>query len=252
MRNEEQPIIPECFQQFEKFPGAFFSDGKLIFTYYSGLLLFLQAIIGIILFFVFAYIVVKTGLARNGLMFGFFMAVYLLLDIIVSLQVNTFTVIDYTNNQLFKELCLFQKSLFTYGYVEIEDILQVSNNVIPYIINPEGKNNRVKVNDKSNLFHKYVVSFLVNNGDIVDFIELGAYDEYYEVSKNLAKAISQHWGIPLMVCGNNQRLYVRGEGERYHLAQVGIRYSYTRSVCISIFVLIVLSLFFFAYLGRIG
>ena len=156
------------------------------------------------------------------------------------MQVNIYTAIDYTNNELFKVFSVFGRTIFTFGYVEVKDILQVSNNVIPQFVNPEGKNNRVKPNKKTNLFHKYVVSFLVNNGDIIDFLELGAYDEYYEVSKNLAKAISLHWGLPLMFCGDSQRLYVRGEEERYHLAQEGIPYSYSRSLYIFFCIVIIL------------
>ena len=246
MDNEEKAensVIPECFRQFEKFPGAIFRDGKILFTHYSNFLLFLQSIIGILLFVLFAYLLIKTGFAKNGLIFGISLAIYLILDIIFSLQMTIYTAVDYTNNELYKEFCLFQKTIFTFGYVEIEDILQVSNNVIPQIVNPEGKNNRVKVNKKTNFFHKYVVSFLVNNGDLVDFLELGGYEEYYETSKNLAKAISQHWGIPLMVCSDSQRLYVTGEEERYHLALEGIPYSYSRSVFIVICIMVTIAVF---------
>ena len=246
MSNEEKAeisVVPECFRQFEKFPGAIFRDGKILFTHYSNLFLFIQGIVGVLLFFAFLYILLKSGLVKSGFMFGLYTSLYMIISIIISLQVNIYTVIDYTNNELYKEFCIFQNTIFTFGYVEIKDILQVSNNVIPQIINPEGKNNRVKPNRKSNLFHKYAVSFLVNNGDIIDFIELGGYEEYFEISKNLAKAISQHWGIPLIICSDSQRLYVTGEEERYHFAQEGIPYSYTRSVFISLCILVIIIVF---------
>ena len=250
MSNEEKAetsVIPECFKQFEKFPGAIFKDGKIYFSHYSTFLLVLQSIVGIIFFVLIVYLLKITGWLQNELVSCVLLSIYLVFYILCSINISIFTSIDYTNNLLYKELYFFSKSLFTFGYVEIEDVLQVSNNVIPQVINPEGKNNRVKPNKKTNLFHKYVISFLVNNGDIVDFLELGAYEEYYEVSKNLAKAISQHWGIPLIVCGDNQKLYVSGEEERYHLAQEGIPYSYSRSVFISISIVIILVIFGISY-----
>ena len=243
MDNEELTKIPEYFRPFEKFPGADFKDGMLVFPHYSTFLLFAQSVIGILLFCAFCFLIGKSGGAINGFLVGIEVAVYLIIYLICSLQVNIYTAIDYTNNQLFKEFCIFRKTIFTFGYVEIEDILQVSNNVIPQIMNPEGKNNRVKVNKKTNFFHNYVVSFLVNNGDLIDFLELGGYEEYYEVSKNIAKAISLHWGIPLVVCGDSQRLYVTDEEERYHLALEGIPFSYSRSVFIVVCIIIIIAVF---------
>ncbi len=243
MSNEEQNLIPECFRQFEKFSVTIFKDGKILFPHYSTFLLVLQTLLGFMLLGLVVYLLHKLGLLFNGFCFGFLVSLFLILDIICSVNISIYTVIDYKDNQLYKELSFFGKELFTFGYVEVKDILQVSNNVIAQIINPEGKNNRVKPNPRTNLFHKYVVSFLVNNGDVIDFLELGGYDEYYEISKNLAKAISQYWGIPLMVCGDSQKIYVTGQEERYHLALEGIPYSYSRSVFITLSVLVIIVVF---------
>ena len=243
MSSEENSVVPECFKQFEKFPGAIFLDGKILFAHYSTFLLVLQTLVGIALYLGILYLMYISGLMRNGFLTLVMLSFCLIFFIICSVNINIYTAIDYKDNELYKELNIFGKTLFTFGYVEIRDILQVSNNVIPQLINPEGKNNRVKPNPKTNLFHKYVVSFLVHNGDLIDFLELGGYEEYYEISKNLAKAISEHWGIPLVVCSDNQRLYVAGVEERYHLAQEGIPFSHSRDVFIAVIVVITLALF---------
>ncbi len=243
MSSEENTVIPECFKQFETFPGAIFENGKLYFPHYSTFLLVLETFIGLILSFAFIYLLIITGLYRYKYLFFFLVSFFIFLLVYCSIRTGIYTAIDYQENLLYKEFSFFGKTLFTFGYVEIKDILQVSNNVIPQCINPEGKNNRVKPNPKTNLFHKYVVSFLVNNGDIVDFLELGGYEGYFEVSKNLAKAISEYWGIPLMVCGDSQRIYVTGQEERYHLALEGIPFSYARSVIITIIIIVTLVVF---------
>ena len=246
MDNEEKAentVIPECFRQFEKFPGAIFIYGKILFSHYSSFLLVLQTFVGIVIYLGIIYLMYISGFVLNGILSLIVLSLCLILFIFCSVNINIYTVIDYTNNELYKELNIFGKTFFTFGYVRIEDILQVSNNVIPQIINPEGKNNRVKPNGKTNLFHKYVVSFLVCNGDIVDFLELGGYDEYFEISKKLAKAISEHWGIPLVICSDTQKIYVTGEEERYHLALEGIPYSYSRSAFIACFIFIILVFF---------
>ena len=243
MSNEENTVIPECFKQFEDFPGAIFQNGKIYFPHYSTFLLVVQAFFDIILSVAFIYLLIVTGLYRYKYLFLSLLTFFFILLLICSIRTGVYTAIDYKENLLYKEFSFFGKTLFTFGYVEIKDILQVSNNVIPQCINPEGKNNRVKPNPKTNLFHKYVVSFLVNNGDIVDFLELGGYESYFEVSKNLAKAISEHWGIPLVVCGDSQRIYVTGQEERYRLALEGIQYSYSRSVIISVIIIVTLVVF---------
>ena len=82
MSNEEQNLIPECFRQFEKFTGAIFKDGKILFPHYSTFLLVLQTILGFILISLIIYLLHKLGLLLNGFCFGFLVSLFLILDII--------------------------------------------------------------------------------------------------------------------------------------------------------------------------
>ena len=95
-------------------------------------------------------------------------------------------------------------------------------------------------------FYADVVSFFVNNGDIVNFLELGGFvDDYYK-SIEIAKSIGEYWNIPTVFCKNNQKLHVIStkDGEGYILERVTIPESYLRDFAVIISFFILISLIF--------
>ena len=120
--------------------------------------------------------------------------------------IPTYKVIDFDEN------CIYQK-IFSYKFniIRINEIQNVCNNCkIGMSSNVsktgycEGK--RIKVNPATNKYQLYYLSFLLKNGEIIDFIELGMFKDDYQDTILLAKKISKLWDIPLEICDDDKAL----------------------------------------------
>lgn len=240
--------IPEPFRPYEDYYRAIYKEGKLCFVHYSTFLLFICLVLGVLLFGL-LWALLNTFIIKwhdNPYVYYVIFSLYIVAFIVCCIKINVFSVIDYKNSLFYKEFNVFGKSFFKFGFIKLEDIVKVANNIVPQYCNPEGKNNRVKVNEKTNLYHKYVVSFFVNNGDIVNFLELGGFVEDYYKSIDIAKSIGTYWNIPTVFCKNNQKLHVIStkDGEGFILERVTIPESYLRDFAVIISFFILISLIF--------
>ncbi len=62
----------------------------------------------------------------------------------------------------------------------------------------EGK--KAERNSKTNQIQKYYVSFILNNGKLINFIDLGIFDEDYYDTIKLADTMADFWYINLLKC----------------------------------------------------
>lgn len=126
----------------------------------------------------------------------------------ISNSLKFYSVIDFHEKCFYKEI----KVLFTefkYQIINLKEIKYITNNCIPVnnMFSPCGINKygyyegkKAEMNSKTDRFHKYYVSFLLKNGKLINFIELGIFERDYFTSIKLADTLANFWYIPLFKC----------------------------------------------------
>ena len=144
-------------------------------------------------------------------------AIYLVLILYLFIKEcfpNTRKIFDLKKQALYSEIKLFGFPI-RYDYIDLSKIICISNNIVPtaktYRSNKFGErltinHERIKPNEYTNQFHNNFVSFLLKNGKIINFIEVGMYLECFEESKEIAKVLSNYLNIPLFTCNETNKL----------------------------------------------
>ena len=117
-------------------------------------------------------------------------------------------VIDFPKNCFYKQIkILFIE--FKFQIIYPKEINYITNNCIVAnnMFNPSGINKygyyegeKAERNSKTNQIQKYYVSFLLKNGKLINFIELGIFERDYFTSIKLADTLANFWYIPLFKC----------------------------------------------------
>ena len=150
-----------------------------------------------------------------------FVSIYCLVSLafcsIISWLVEFNSVIDFTDNSFYKQIKILfiELKLQTINLNEIKYITNnciVANNIFsPSGINKhgyyEGKR-KAEGNGKTHQIQKYYVSFLLNNGKLINFIDLGIFEEDYLATIKLADAMADFWHIHLLKCRDDCSLKV--------------------------------------------
>ena len=136
--------------------------------------------------------------------------------LIISWLVKFSSVIDFTNNCFYKQIkfLFIELKLQTINLKEIKNITNnciVANNIFsPSGISKYGyyEGKKAEKHGKTQQIQKYYVSFLLNNGELINFIDLGIFDEDYFATIKLADTIADFWHIHLLKCRDNCSLKV--------------------------------------------
>ena len=139
--------------------------------------------------------------------------VFLMIFGTISLLTKNYSarVIDLNNNSFYTEYCIFSIKL-KFNIINPNDIKYVCNNVVATLNNPEisktgcYEGRRIEYNEKTNCLQFYYVSFLLNNGTIYNFLQIGPFLEDYYDSIQIVNAISKQWNIPSFICKDDCRL----------------------------------------------
>ena len=146
--------------------------------------------------------------------------IYLILYFVLLYIAKPCNVLDFENNCIYKSVTIFN---FKYNIIKVEEIQTVCNNCSIGIDNLkvdkfgryEGK--PLRVNPRTNQYQQYFVSFLLKNGDLIDFINLGMSMDDYQDCVLIAKKLSKLWNIPLFICNDYDYLISELSKEGYKL-----------------------------------
>ncbi len=136
------------------------------------------------------------------------MAIFFILLLSLSKSNSYTTIIDFSNKAIYTENHILFKTIIS-DYVDFKNIRKVCNNVEYQLERPryskeyeyEGK--PYKINGKTNYYHIYYVTFLIDNGDFWNYFKMGIFHEDYVLSLKFAEAISKTLKIPLFKCKEN-------------------------------------------------
>ena len=212
----DNSIIPADFLPLQKFCRIKFNEGKIslqiikrkLFNSYTTEYTFFNICLSLM-------ILNKKEFSQNTLIIisTIFLVIILYLFIKECFP-NTRKIIDLKNQAIYSEIKLFFIPI-RYAYINLSKIISISNNIVPtaktYRSNKYGErlsinHERIKPHEYTNQFHNCFVSFLLNNGKIINFIEVGMYLECYEESKEIAKILSNYLNIPLFTCNEASKL----------------------------------------------
>ena len=135
---------------------------------------------------------------------------------IISWLIEFNSVIDFTNNCFYKQIKILFIEL-KHQTINLNEIKYITNNCIvvnnifrPSRINKHGyyEGKKVEGNSKTHQIQKYYVSFLLNNGKLINFIDLGIFEEDYFASIKLVDTIADFWHIHLLKCRDDCSLKV--------------------------------------------
>ena len=121
--------------------------------------------------------------------------IMIVLGFILKICIITNKVIDYKNNLIYCELLIFNILICRYGYVNVDDIVAVGNNVSFF-------------HAKGSMRYTYYTSILLKDGTLNNFFDFGSY---YSAAYNLAIVLANYFHKPLTVAGKNQQLTVSPE-----------------------------------------
>ena len=129
--------------------------------------------------------------------------------------IKIYNVIDFSLVSIYKELWVWGIK-FKINFYKREEILSVGNNCLPCVYNPVGKgatiNRRlIERNPLTNLYHRYCVSFLIDNGDVVNMY-FGPFTEDHEDTMAFASLMSDYWKMPLVIGDETDHLKVVKSG----------------------------------------
>ena len=126
------------------------------------------------------------------------------------------SVIDFADNCFYKQIKILFIEL-KFQTINLNEIKYITNNCIEAnnIFNPSGINKygyyegkKAESNSKTHQNQNYYVSFLLNNGELINFINLGIFEEDYFASIKLADTIADFWHIHLLKCRDDCSLKV--------------------------------------------
>ena len=126
------------------------------------------------------------------------------------------SVIDFTDNSFYKQIKILFIEL-KLQTINLKEIKCITNNCIVAhnIFSPSGINKygyyegkKAEKNSKTHQIQKYYVSFLLNNGKLINFIDLGIFEEDYLATIKLADAMANFWHIHLLKCKDDCSLKV--------------------------------------------
>jgi hypothetical protein len=142
--------------------------------------------------------------------------------------IKIYNVIDFSLVSIYKELWVWGIKI-KINFFKREEILSVGNDCIPCVHNPAGRrigtiNGRlVEKNPRTDLYHRYSVSFLIDNGDVVNMY-FGPFPEDHEDTKAFAALMSDYWKIPLVIGDETEHLKVVKSGNYlYRFQNEGIK-----------------------------
>ena len=70
------------------------------------------------------------------------------------------------------------------------------------------------MNPNTNYFHSYYLSFLLKDGDFINYIMLGFSGTHYDLSVRLAEKLSEYLNTELEICENYCKFKVKQIGDK--------------------------------------
>ena len=135
---------------------------------------------------------------------------------IISWLVEFNSVINFTDNSFYKQIKILFIEL-KLQTINLNEIKYITNNCIVAnkIFSSSGINKhgyyegkKAEGNSKTHQIQKYYVSFLLNNGKLINFIDLGIFEEDYLATIKLANIMANFWHINLLKCRDDCSLKV--------------------------------------------
>ncbi len=134
------------------------------------------------------------------------------LVLLANYYITTYKVIDFKNRLIYDLNQVFnirrRKNIISF-----DEIMQVGNNVVPQIKNPGDRYGLyeglpVEEHTDTQCYHKYYLSFLLNNNKVVNFYSFGFSEDDYIDSMKTAENISYFLNKDLAYCNSEKTLYL--------------------------------------------
>lgn len=210
--NNKSLNIPDSLLFLKDYCKVDFNDGKIIIRQESDFLNYIISYLSFGCVFVMIYFIQAYYklFKKNDPLIIVLQIFYFVFFFIFYNFIHYSKVIDYKNDCFYSELYIFGLT-FHFNKFNKSEILQVTNNIVPSAKNPAGKCGTIEGKpvipyEFTNLFHRYYVSFLLVNGAIYDFIEVGVFEENYNDSVALSHKFSEYLNIPVFVCENGKKI----------------------------------------------
>ncbi len=196
------------------------SENKIIFNYDTNIVAFIY--VPILALFIYEYYLLSKKFPTEYDINNIFMwfPIYFILYFVLLYLAKPCNVLDFENNRIYKSVTIFN---IKYSIIKVEEIQTVCNNCyigidhkkLDRMGNYEGK--KLRVNPRTNQYQQYFVSFLLKNGELIDFINLGMSMDDYQDTVLIAKRLSNIWNIPLYICNDYDYFIPESTKEGYKL-----------------------------------
>ena len=118
----------------------------------------------------------------------------------------SYKVIDLNKEAFYTLQCIYGETT-KFDYIYFKDIIKFCNNVIPQKSLPFEKGKKddiheIGLNPNTNLFHNYYFSFLLKNGELINYINFGYSGKEYDLTVKLASILSKNLQKELSTCNN--------------------------------------------------
>ena len=170
--------------------------------------------------------------------------------ILLLVGLNKRYVIDYRNGLMYYAVNLFSIQLFRYNIIEKDSIITICNNVHGNLFGR--KYSMASQNEVTKLYHDYYLSILMEDGKLFDFVLIGEYEDDYQNGVDIAKAISEFWGVSVQICNNFQCFKVEENRKGFTLIPQKVKFNSKPNIktIIIVVVLIVIFYIFALFMGH--